>query len=128
MKVVVRCPHCGRSFVVDVTRRKGSGASYTVGRLGRLHVLILQVLAEFEGVGLSKRSISRVLYRRGYKYSGNSISGRLSELLALGYVRVEKAEVRVYDKRAMKFRFRKTPLWYITPEGERALREVGVTV
>ena len=118
MKVLTQCPHCGRFIVVEVKLRKGRGASYRVRKLSRLHVEILRVLDGVE-MPLTQRDILRALRRRGWRVSGNSVSGRLSELLALGYVEVDRVEVRVDDNGVPKFQ--KKPVWSITPAGSHAL-------
>ena len=139
MRVRAVCPRCGAVFYVDVDLSKGKGAHYgrKIKRLGGLHRLILGVLAEArfwdfgDGRsvrGLTKRELSRILYRRGHFYSGNSISGRLSELLSLGYVGVDRVRVKLYDAKQQKFRFVKKPVWYITEAGVKALSAEPVEV
>ena len=125
MKVVAVCPRCGHRFFVEVNMEKGKGAHYgrRIRRLGRLHRLILGILGEHPE-GLTKRQISRILYQHGYYYSGNSISGRLSELLGLGYVRVEKMRVELFDKEEQRWRPVTKPVWFLTETGRKAIRGV----
>jgi len=117
--IVVRCPHCGHVFTVDIIREnpKGRGAHYAsqIEVLSPLHMEILCILAE-TGPGIKKR-IGAVLAERGHSVSGNSLSGRLSELRGLGLVAMRYEEVKVYDKRSMQFRFKRTPVWSLTPRG-----------
>jgi len=117
----VRCPKCGHRFPVRLERPKGAGAHYAGGikRLTPLHREILEILAE-QGP-MTKRRLGGLLAERGRRVTGNSLSGRLSELLGLGYVAVEKAEVREVDPESRQFRFVKKPVWRITPAGLEAL-------
>jgi len=123
--VVVRCPKCGHRFTVKVPREreKGEGAHYAdkIRKLSPLHIEILQLLAERGS--LTKARIGGILAERGRRVSGNSLSGRLSELAGLGYVECEYTEVKLYDAKTMKFRFVKKPLWRITELGRRVLEE-----
>jgi len=117
--VVVRCPHCGHTFTVDILREnpKGRGAHYAsqIEVLSPLHMEILKILAQ---VGpATKRRIGAILAERGHKVSGNSLSGRLSELRGLGLISMRYEEVKVYDRKTMQFRFKRTPVWYLTPRG-----------
>lgn len=122
MKVFVRCPRCGHVFEVNVEQRKGRGAHYgeEIKRLGRIHVAVLQVLAE-RNSWMTKKAIGAALAERGLRVSGNSLSGRLSELLGAGYVEMIHGEVREFDPEEKRYRFVKKPLWRITPEGLKAL-------
>ena len=118
MRVLARCPHCGHTFEIEVSQKKGRGAHYgrEIEKLGFLHIKILEIL-EDNLQGLTKREISRILYEEGYKYSGNSISGRLSELLGAGLVEMRYGIIELFDKREKKWRPRKTPIWSITLKG-----------
>jgi len=122
---MVRCPKCGHRFVVKVPREapKGWGAHYAdkIKKLSPLHVEILQVLAE-QGP-LTKSRIGAILAERGRRVSGNSLSGRLSELAGLGYVECKFARVKLYDAKRMAFRFVKKPVWKITELGRAALEK-----
>lgn len=124
--VRVRCPYCGREFSVVVTCKqvKGSGAKYAykIKTLGRLHKLILRLL--FEKGDMTKREISRSLANLGVYVSGNSLSGRLSELNGMGLIAFKYTKVKLYDKKRMKFRFVKKPLWYLTEEGLEEARKL----
>jgi hypothetical protein len=121
--VVVRCPKCGHRFVVRVPREKpkGAGAHYAekIRKLSPLHEEILQILA-LHGP-LTKSRLGGILAERGRRVSGNSLSGRLSELAGLGLVECEFAEVRLYDAETMKFRYVKKPRWRVTEKGKRVL-------
>jgi hypothetical protein len=123
--VMVRCPKCGHKFVVEIPREreKGEGAHYAekIRKLSPLHIEILQLLAEKES--LTKARIGGILAERGRRVSGNSLSGRLSELAGLGYVECEYTEVKLYDAKTMKFRFVRKPVWRITELGKRVLEE-----
>ena len=123
--VVVRCPKCGHRFTVKVPREraKDEGAHYAekIRKLSPLHYEILYVLA-VKGP-LTKSRIGGILAERGRRVSGNSLSGRLSELAGLGYVECEYAEVKLYDAEKMKFRFVRKPVWHITELGKRVLRQ-----
>lgn len=123
--VMVRCPKCGHRFVVEVPRErpKGEGAHYAdkIKKLSPLHVEILQILAE-KGP-LTKARLGGILAERGRRVSGNSLSGRLSELAGLGYVECEYTKVKLYDAKTMTFRFKRKPVWKITELGRRVLEE-----
>jgi repressor of nif and glnA expression len=123
--VIVRCPKCGHRFVVEVPREreKGEGAHYAekIRKLSPLHIEILQILAE-KG-SLTKARIGGILAERGRRVSGNSLSGRLSELAGLGYVECKYTRVKLYDAKRMVFRFVKKPVWEITELGRRVLGE-----
>ena len=121
--IFVKCPRCGHGFFVEVRRsaRKGEGAhyAYRIKRLTQTHLAILRVLKE-RGP-LPKRRLVGILNDMGIRISGNALSGRLSELNGLGYVRMFYGRIKLLDKRTMQFRYRKVPFWEITPEGLRAL-------
>jgi len=121
--VMVRCPKCGHRFVVRVPRErpKGEGAHYAekIKKLSPLHEEILQILALYGP--LTKSRLGGILAERGRRVSGNSLSGRLSELAGLGLVECKYAEVKLYDAKTMKFRFVEKPVWRITERGRRVL-------
>jgi len=123
----VTCPNCGHSFYVEVKREraKGLGAHYArqIERLTPLHMAILKLLAR-EGP-LSKEEIRRLLEAQGIKKSGNSISGRLSELAGLRLVEVRNTRVREIDPSTKEFRFVSKPIWFITDVG-RYVAEHGI--
>jgi len=120
-KIRVVCPYCHQAFYVDVplARSKGSGAHYAkeISKLSPLHLEILEILAE--NGPLTKRKLGALLAKRGRRVSGNSLSGRLSELLGMGLVRCYRTEVREIDPETKQFRFVKKPVWEITEEGAR---------
>jgi len=127
--VLVRCPHCGHTF--EVPMRKGQGAYYTAAEFhpSELHTLIMQAIRDIvreKGRGAMKTEIERWLLARGRRVSGNSVSGRLSELLGAGYVTVEYTKVQVYDEKSKKFRFKRSPRWYLTERGAEYLRARGL--
>ena len=129
MEKVVKCPYCGRTFTVEVPVKvvrenpKGAGAHYghRIKRFGPLHKAIIDVIREhrrqykaeggFYVTGLTKREISYWLHQKGMKVSGNSISGRLSELRGAGVLSVRRVRVLLKDSETMKFRFKSTPIW-----------------
>jgi len=121
--IAVRCPKCGHKFTVKVPREmpKGWGAHYAekIRKLSPLHLEILRVLAE-RGP-MPKSRLGGLLAERGRRVSGNSLSGRLSELAGLGLVDCDFTEVRLFDAKTMKFRFVKKPVWSITEKGRRVL-------
>jgi len=123
----VTCPRCGQRFTVDVSRErpKGAGAHYgkEIRRLTPLHLEILGILAE--SGECTKRRIGAILAERGRRVSGNSLSGRLSELLGMGLVTCRRTKVREVDPETKSFRFVKKPVWSITREGIRKLLESG---
>jgi len=105
---------------------KGKGAHYAheIKKLGKLHLEILEILAE-EDRWLTKRAISYLLHKKGRKVSGNSISGRLSELLGMGLVESRRMRVKLYDEKTQEYRFVKKPVWRITEKGLQRLRGHG---
>ena len=131
--ISVKCPYCGKEFVVKVPRErpKGAGAHYgrEIKKLTPLHEEILIVLYERGafyskgGRGLPKRTIGAILAERGRRVSGNSLSGRLSELAGAGYVICERGEIRVFDHKARQYRYVKKPLWYLTEKGKKYVEE-----
>jgi len=126
---IVECPHCHHRFPVKLPIRilrespKGAGAHYghRIRRLGPLHRAIINTIREHsrnyqtqDGSfvrGLTKREISYWLHREGWKVSGNSISGRLSELRGAGILNVRRVRVKLYDRERMRYRFVSTPIW-----------------
>ncbi|MGC9182233.1 hypothetical protein [Thermogladius sp.] len=120
--IKVRCPRCGYEFYVNVSRGnpKGSGAYYgkRIERLTPTHKAILEVLRE-HGPSTKKR-IGAILAEKGIRLSGNSLSGRLSELLGAGYVSVEKTRVREVDPKSKQYRFVLKPVWDLTEKGVMA--------
>jgi hypothetical protein len=127
--VLVRCPNCGHVF--EVSMRKGQGAYYTAAEFhpSELHVLIMAAIRDIvreKGRGALKAEVERWLLARGRRVSGNSVSGRLSELLGAGYVECEYVRVQVYDEKSRKFRFKRTPRWYLTQKGVEYLRARGL--
>lgn len=123
--IMVTCPKCGHRFTVKVPRerRKGEGAhyAYKIRRLSPLHIEILKILEEHGA--LPKRKIQGYLFEKGIRVSGNSLSGRLSELAGMGLIECEMEKVVLWDRDKMTYRFRKTPVWYITMRGRRRLAE-----
>jgi len=124
--VWVKCPKCGHTFEVDL--RKGKGAHYVTRdfKPSSLHLLIMRSILEIvreKGQGASKEEIRARLEEKGRRITGNSLSGRLSELLRAGYVEVVFTEVRKQPSRTPPYKFRKTPLWYLTDKGFRLLQE-----
>lgn len=129
---VIECPHCHAKFVVKLPIRvlrespKGAGAHYghRIKRLGPLHKAIINTIKEHSRnyqtqdgsfvKGLTKREISYWLHRDGWKVSGNSISGRLSELRGAGILSVKRVRVRLFDRETMRYRFVSTPIWSIS--------------
>jgi len=131
--ISVKCPYCGKEFVVKVPRerKKGMGAHYgqEIKKLTPLHEEILLVLYERRAIyggrrrGLPKCTIGAILADRGRRVSGNSLSGRLSELAGAGYVMCERGEVRIFDIKSRQYRYVKKPLWYLTERGKRYVEE-----
>jgi hypothetical protein len=121
--VMVKCPKCGHTFIVEVPREreKGEGAHYAekIRRLTPLHEEILEILALYGP--LTKSRLGGILAERGRRVSGNSLSGRLSELAGLGLVECKYTKVKLYDAKTMKFRFVRKPVWYLTERGKRVL-------
>jgi len=106
-------------------RQKGQGADYgkQIERLSVMHVRILKILLA-EG-GLTKAEITRFLNREQEAdkepfIGGFSVSGRLSELCGRGLVKMNYEEVQLLDSKTMQFRFKKKPVWRLTPLGSRA--------
>ena len=123
--VLVRCPNCGHVF--EVQMKKGQGAYYTAADFhpSELHDLIMVAIRDIvreKGRGALKTEIERWLLARGRRVSGNSVSGRLSELLGAGYVECEYVKVQVYDEKSKKFRFKRAPRWYLTQKGVEYLK------
>ncbi len=122
--IMVKCPYCGKTFTVKVPRerRKGMGAHYAhkIRKLSPLHREILKIL--YEHGAMPKRKIQGYLFEKGIRVSGNSLSGRLSELAGMGLIECEMEEVALWDRDRMMYRFRKTPVWYITMKGRRVLK------
>jgi repressor of nif and glnA expression len=123
--VIVRCPSCGHTFQVDL--RKGKGAHYVTRdfKPSLLHLLVMRAILDIvreKGQGATKEEIRVKLEERGRKITGNSLSGRLSELLKAGYVEVVFTEVERMTG-TPPYRFRKTPLWYLTEKGFKLLQE-----
>jgi hypothetical protein len=107
--------------------RKGQGAYYTAAEFHptELHVLVMLAIRDIvsrTGRGALKTEIERWLLARGRQVSGNSVSGRLSELLGAGYVECEYTKVQVYDEKAKRFRFKRAPRWYLTQKGVEYLK------
>jgi len=121
--VMVKCPKCGHTFIVEVPREreKGEGAHYAekIRKLTPLHEEILEILALYGP--LTKSRLGGILAERGRRVSGNSLSGRLSELAGLGLVECKYAKVKLYDVKTMKFRFARKPVWHLTERGKRVL-------
>ena len=88
-------------------------------------MLAIRDIVSQKGRGALKAEIEEWLRSRGRRVSGNSVSGRLSELLGAGYVEVEYVKVSVYDAASKKFRFKRTPRWYLSQRGVEYLRSLG---
>ena len=103
---IVTCPKCGHKFVVKVKRErpKGWGAHYAdkIKKLSPLHIEILKILREHGPQ--PKRKIQGYLFEKGIRVSGNSLSGRLSELAGMGMVECEVDRVLIYDRERMEYR------------------------
>ncbi len=124
--IYVKCPHCGHKFTVKVPRErpKGWGAHYAdkIRKLSPLHREILKIL--WKHGPLPKRKIQGYLFENGIRISGNSLSGRLSELAGMNYIECEMRKVALYDRNTMQFRFRKTPVWYLTSKGREYIKKI----
>jgi repressor of nif and glnA expression len=120
----VRCPKCGHIFSVEILREnpKGTGAHYgrVIKKLSPLHKEILLLLSLYGP--MPKRRIASLLHERGIRLSGNSLSGRLSELLGAGYVKTTREAVKLYDEKSMQFRYVRLPVWSITEKGKNILK------
>jgi hypothetical protein len=127
--VWVRCPRCGHYFEVNMS--KGKGAYYTRKDFtpSNLHVEIMKAIRTIVSQkmnGATRRDIETYLRGKGLRISGNALSGRLSELLGAGYLDIEYTQVKVYDERTKQFRFKKTPVWYLSEKGaEYILRKLA---
>jgi len=129
---IVECPHCHYRFTIKLPVRilrespKGAGAHYghKIRKLSPLHKTIIQVIKDHSREyvtqngstvkGLTKREISYWIHKQGLKVSGNSISGRLSELRGAGILSVRRVRVRLFDRETMRYRFVSTPIWSIS--------------
>jgi DNA-binding HxlR family transcriptional regulator len=119
----VRCPRCGFTFEVDMSKGKGAHYAAEIQRLSELHLLILEILKTHGPC--TKKRLGALLAEQGRRVSGNSLSGRLSELLGLGLVEVTRTQVREYDPAEKRYRFVKKPVWSITKRGEQVLLRGG---
>jgi arginine repressor len=124
--VWVKCPKCGHYFEVDLT--KGKGAYYTRKDFtpSNLHEQILKAIRTIVSQkmnGATKQEIENYLKNRGINISGNSLSGRLSELLGAGYVEVKYTQVQYLDEKTKKYRFKKTPIWYLSIKGVEYIKK-----
>ena len=116
----VRCPRCGCEFEVDLTKGKGAHYAQEIRKLSPLHLDILEIL-DLHGPCTKKR-LGAILAEKGRRVSGNSLSGRLSELLGMGLVEVERTAVREVDPETKAYRFVRKPVWRITRHGREALQ------
>jgi len=124
--VWVKCPRCGHYFEVDLT--KGKGAYYTKKDFtpSHLHEEILKaikIIVSHKLNGATKQEIENYLKNKGINISGNSLSGRLSELLGAGYVEVKYTQVQYLDEKTKKYRFKRTPIWYLSVKGVEYIKK-----
>jgi arginine repressor len=124
--VWVKCPKCGHYFEVDLT--KGKGAYYTKKDFtpSHLHEEILKairIIVSHKLNGATKQEIENYLKNKGINISGNSLSGRLSELLGAGYVEVKYTRVQYIDAKTKKYRFKRTPIWYLSMKGFEYIKD-----
>jgi len=116
----IYCPNCGSPVEVPTINRKGQGASYAsqIKTLGRARTMILEILAEEGAMNASlsvpKKRIAAKIYERKVKMCGNAISGRLSELLGMGLVKMIHRQIKLHHPEGeFKFRPKKIPCWYL---------------
>jgi arginine repressor len=110
---------------VDLT--KGKGAYYTRKDFvpSNLHVEIMKTIRTIVSRkmnGVTKQEIENYLKNKGINISGNSLSGRLSELLGAGYLEVKYTQVQYLDEKTKKYRFKKTPIWYLSVKGAEYIK------
>lgn len=109
-------------------RSKGQGAWYAslIQELGETRILILKVLKKQYPRWLTSWHITYLVNcerkAKGLKnFAFGSISGRLSELLGLGYVQMSNEDVEMYDEEVMAFGWPEKPTWRISQKGIRFL-------
>jgi len=108
--------------------KKGQGAWYAplIAELGKTRELILEVLKEQYPKWITSWHltylVNRQRKRKGLKnLAFGTISGRLSELLGLGYVQMSNEEIELYDSELMSFGWPEKPTWKIAQKGIRYL-------
>jgi hypothetical protein len=123
MKVI--CKNCGVEIEVPTINRKGQGAAYAgqIKTLGPMRTTILEILSDVGADSMHKsvpkKLIAAKVYDKGIKISGNALSGRLSELLGMGLVRMVHRQIMLHHpKGEFKFRPKKIPCWYLSEAKE----------
>ncbi|MCW4018074.1 MAG: replication-relaxation family protein [Candidatus Bathyarchaeota archaeon] len=103
------------------TNPKGRGAHYgeTMKALNPTHIAVLKMLSKHGG--LTKAQVTQHLNDEADAnnlrfVAGCTISGRLSELCGAGLVKMQYEKVEVTDYDSMQFRFKKRPVWRLTPK------------
>jgi hypothetical protein len=112
------------SFIAE----KGQGAWYahSIIKLGETRELILEVLKEQYPKWMTSWHLAYLINKkRKEKQQKNlafgTVSGRLSELLGLGYVEMSNEEIELYDSELMSFGWPEKPTWKISQKGIRYL-------
>ena len=123
MKVI--CPNCGAGIEVQAINRKGQGAAYAgqIKTLGPMRITILEILSDVGAISMQtsipKKFIGAMIFNKGIKISGNALSGRLSELLGMGLVKMVHRQIKLHHPEGeFKFRPKKIPCWYLAEEKE----------
>jgi hypothetical protein len=80
--------------------------------------MILEILTELDAIdkdrAIPKKRIAAKIYERKVKMCGNAISGRLSELLGMGLVKMIHRQIKLHHPEGeFKFRPKKIPCWYL---------------
>jgi hypothetical protein len=95
--------------------KKGQGAQYArkINRLSPIHIEIIKLL-EANQAFCSSSAIPKQTITSQLKTRADASGGRLSELLGLGFIEMCRKKIELQDQETMKFRFRKTPCWFIS--------------
>jgi len=122
---ILKCPQCGYATTFFPRHgKRGEGAHYAkrISKLGRGHELALEVLrsqhAEDFQSGLTLSAVwlcaKEICTTKQLHWpTKQGLSGRLSELQGLGYVKSVSNQVRLFDKESQQYRFEHRPRWFI---------------
>ncbi len=126
------CPYCGNAILLPIRRvrgnPKGTGAHYArkIRRFSATHQLCLIILNIAKAYTLESGMTLTQIWLKARDFcldaglkvrAKGTLTGRLSELLALGLVESAPNIIDLRDRDTMTMRHREPPRWYLTPHG-----------
>lgn len=123
------CPKCNQHIYIKRQNDKGEGAEYAKyitslqGLRGTIYGILKAHGARTPETAMPKKLIGHLLHEeKGIKASGNSVSGRLSELRGMGRAFFTRQKIIIHrPETEYKPRFEHLPRWYAPIEAQMRL-------